>query len=80
MHAPHVTANCLSKIPQLFVLLYAMRAARAAHSRFVLAACSIHVLSEIPQLFSIVLLHRLRDMRAARPANSRIALACASII
>jgi hypothetical protein len=32
-----------------FVLLYAIRAARAAHSRFVLTACSIHVLSEIPQ-------------------------------
>jgi hypothetical protein len=56
MHAPHATVNCLFEIPQLLFCstlcaLCAMRAARAAHSRFVLEACSIHILSEIPQLF-----------------------------
>jgi hypothetical protein len=39
MHAPHATTNYLSEIPQLF-LLYAMRDARRAHSRFALAAGS----------------------------------------
>jgi hypothetical protein len=51
-----------------FVLLLAMRAtraARAAHSRFVLTAWSIHVLSEILQLFSIFLLHAPRYALAA---------------
>jgi hypothetical protein len=60
MHAPHATANCLSEIPQL-VFFYSTLCAL----RFVLAACSIHVVSEIPQLFSFFcsILH---DMRAAR--------------
>jgi hypothetical protein len=66
MHPPHATANCLSEIPQL--LGGAPRAARAAHSRFVLTACSIHVLSEIPHLLVMFLLHDVRAARYARRA------------
>jgi hypothetical protein len=75
MHAPHATMNCLSEIPQFF---FALRYARCMlRTRFVLAACSIHVLFEIWQLFTCVC-STFHDMRAARAAHSRIALAAAA--
>jgi hypothetical protein len=60
LHAPHATANWQSEIPERFCIAPRyMRAVRTAHSRFVLATCSIHVLSEIPQLCST--LHDMRE-------------------
>jgi hypothetical protein len=48
----HARAACYRELSVWDSLLHAKRAARAAHSRFVLTACSIHALSDIPQLLS----------------------------
>jgi hypothetical protein len=54
MRAPHATANCLSEIPQLLFLLYAMRdapcAIRAPHTR---ASCSRRLRRHVPFMYSL---------------------------